>query len=69
MKREDLSGELSQIKRARDAVKFTIGGKKSLIGYINCPKCNTGDLNFIVNRTGKKIWAWCTSKKCIIWVE
>lgn len=54
---------------ARAAIVAHNGGKRGVVGEIDCPICKTGKLRYSVAKCNGHIHAGCTTENCVCWME
>ncbi len=63
--RAEWKERLVQIGVARQAILDT----KQSAGDIECPVCKSGRLRFSVARSNGHVWANCSTRLCMSWME
>ena len=58
-----------RIGKARAAIVEATGGKRGVRGAIDCPCCQGGRLSYSVAGINGHIWAGCSTKGCVSWME
>lgn len=60
---------IQRIAVARTAIVKATGGKRGLSGEIPCPCCDGGIIDYTVAGSNGHIWANCSTKGCVRWME
>lgn len=54
---------------AREAIIDRHGKARGVSGTIKCPVCGEGDLSYSIAHSNGHIWAKCSTKDCVAWME
>lgn len=44
-------------------------GKRGITGVVRCPVCESGDIDYRVASSNGHVWAACTTKGCVSWMQ
>lgn len=69
MESDKADAEGRGIADARKAIVDHTKGRRGVCGEISCPICSTGKLRFSVAKSNGHIWAACSTKSCVRWME
>lgn len=65
---DDFEKYLANVAMARAAILKHAGGKLPCNGFLTCPVCDSGRLNYQIHANGH-VWVRCSTDGCMAWVE